>query len=336
MKRNQVFCNFLFSGQTLITNSFTSPIQWGAVQNLNRVTEPIYSYNTGFTTSASFDPYLGYYFFNATNLVALKIPYLAASTISAATEIDPATWRVNMALSSGASIDKTASFGVSNEASTGLDLLDFHKPRAIALTPTVIFHRPAWDAKYTSFATDLRPEIAESEIWDFEVRTTEREMAQLTFSGINKIPAPFEVYLIDEGRARTVNLRNDSLYRFNPIVEASKFSVVVGKKAAVQEKLNSITLPKAFALGPNYPNPFNPTTTIPVAIPQTSEVKLKIYNLLGREVKTIYAGILEAGRYSFNWEGKDEAGNSAATGVYLYRLTTNTGVALLGKMILLR
>jgi len=133
-----------------------------------------------------------------------------------------------------------------------------------------------------------------------------------------------------------VNLREDSLYHFNPAAELSKFNVVVGKKEAVQEKLSSLTLPKEFALGPNYPNPFNPTTTIPIAIPAAAEVKLKIYNLLGAEVKTIYDGTIEAGRYWFNWDGRNEAGSQVTTGVYLYRLSTSTGATLLGKMILLR
>ncbi|GEM_PF-4429304 len=79
-----------------------------------------------------------------------------------------------------------------------------------------------------------------------------------------------------------------------------------------------------------------PTTTIPVAIPAASEIKLKIHNLLGAEVKTIYAGSIEAGRYGFNWDGRNELGENVATGVYLYRFTTSAGVTLLGKMILLR
>jgi len=123
-----------------------------------------------------------------------------------------------------------------------------------------------------------------------------------------------------------------------------KFKVVVGKKEKVQEQLNSLALPKDFALGPNYPNPFsqtprfagNPTTTIPVAVPVASEIKLKIYNLLGAEVKTIYAGSIEAGRYWFNWDGRNALGENVATGVYLFQLRASTGIALQGKMILIR
>lgn len=326
----------LQSGWNLITNPFTSVIAWSKIQAAETLSEPIYSFNGSFSESPTLEPYVGYYFFNATNRFSLKIPYSLLFSTVAATKDDPAIWRVNISLSSGEFSDKSTSFGIAPATSRDLDRLDFRKPRTIAATPTVSFIRPNWDANYSTFATDIRPEFEDSESWEFDVRTTQREASQLAFSSINKIPSQFEVYLIDEGRARTVDLREDSLYHFTPAAELSKFSVAVGKKEAMQEKLSSVALPKAFALGPNYPNPFNPTTTIPIAVPVISEIKLKIYNLLGAEVKTIYDGIIEAGQYWFNWDGRTDTGNSIATGVYLYRLSTSTGVTLLGKMILIR
>ncbi|MGH7455149.1 MAG: FlgD immunoglobulin-like domain containing protein, partial [bacterium] len=334
----------LHPGWNLITNPFLSSVLWKTVQDFNvGVTTPLWQYNgtAGFSQIDTLKPYVGYYFDNATNLSALNIPYPSSSAASAAIDVDPVVWRVNVILTSGELVDKITSFGVANEARSGLDPLDFRKPRAIAATPTVSFHRPTWDAQYSAFATDIRPEIAESESWEFAVRTVERKAAQLTFSGVTKIPASYEIYLIDEGRAGTINLREDSLYRFTPAAEISKFNVVVGKKDVVQEKLNAVALPKEFALGHNYPNPlrtsaFNSATTIPVAVPITSETKLVVYNILGRKMKTIYSGALPPGRYWFDWEGKDEAGNPVATGVYLYRLTTSTSVALLGKMLVIR
>ncbi|MCI0555691.1 MAG: hypothetical protein L0287_32495, partial [Anaerolineae bacterium] len=336
----------LQSGWNLITNPFTSAIAWSKIQTADTLSEPIYAFNGSFAESSTFDPYVGYYFFNATNRSSLKIPYSLLFSTVTATNVDPTIWRVNISLSSGEFSDKSTSFGIAPEASPDLDRLDFRKPRAIATTPTVEFKRPEWDASYSTFATDIRPEFEESESWAFDVRAIPHQPAQLTFSGIRRIPAHFEVYLIDEGRAQSANLREDSLYHFTPAAELMKFKVVVGRKENVQEQLSSLALPKEFALGPNYPNPFlstaqsrsagNPTTTIPVAIPKTSEAKLKIYNLLGEEVKTIYDGTIEAGRYWFNWDGRNELGNNVVTGVYLYRLNTSTGVSLLGKMILLR
>ncbi len=304
---------------------------------MNALSEPLWEYKSGFQESDNFDPYVGYYFFNRTRLASIRIPYdLYLSPVFDCPGKNTASWRVDIALSSNEIVDKAASLGVAKEASRGLDRLDFRKPRAIATTPSISFYRPEWDVNYSTFATDIRPEFEESESWEFEVTAKQQEASQLAFSGIKHIPPHFEVYLIDEGRSRSLNLREDSLYQFTPTAGLSKFSVVVGKKDAVQEKLAGLSLPTEFIIGPNYPNPFNPETTIPIAIPATSEIKLKVYNILGEETATLYDGYIEAGRYWFSWDGRNYSGNDLATGVYFYRLTTSTGISTASKMILIR
>ena len=78
---------------------------------------------------------------------------------------------------------------------------------------------------------------------------------------------------------------------------------------------------KKFQLFQNYPNPFNPSTTITFTLPKTSQVKLKIFNILGEEVTTLVSGRLSAGSYSYNWDT-----NNLASGVYLYRLQAGSYV----------
>ena len=79
--------------------------------------------------------------------------------------------------------------------------------------------------------------------------------------------------------------------------------------------------PTAFALGANYPNPFNPATTIPLAVPAgAKDVDLTIYNVLGQPLRRVWTGPLPAGEHRLTWDGRDAQGRPVAAGVYVYRL----------------
>jgi hypothetical protein len=85
-----------------------------------------------------------------------------------------------------------------------------------------------------------------------------------------------------------------------------------------------------FLLNQNYPNPFNPSTHITYSVPYYSHVSLKVYNLLGQEVRTLYEGIRQPGNYEATFEG-----NKLAAGVYLYRLSAN-GFVKTRKLLLIK
>ena len=79
-------------------------------------------------------------------------------------------------------------------------------------------------------------------------------------------------------------------------------------------------LPTEYHLSHNYPNPFNPETTIKFQLPEPGHVTLKIYNMLGQVVRTLVAEQKKAGYYRVNWDGRDNRRVLCANGVYLYRL----------------
>jgi hypothetical protein len=89
-------------------------------------------------------------------------------------------------------------------------------------------------------------------------------------------------------------------------------------------------LPKQFALEQNYPNPFNPTTTISYQLPVASQVSLKVYDVLGREVMTLVNGRQDAGAYNFNFNASE-----LSSGVYFYRLQSGNFVQT-KKMMLVK
>ena len=95
------------------------------------------------------------------------------------------------------------------------------------------------------------------------------------------------------------------------------------------------TLPGKFALHPNYPNPFNPSTVISYDIAKSSDVSLVIYDMRGRTVNTLIRQDQNAGRYMVNWHGDDHFGNQVSAGVYIYKLQAGAKV-FSRKMILMK
>jgi hypothetical protein len=97
-----------------------------------------------------------------------------------------------------------------------------------------------------------------------------------------------------------------------------------------------LSLPKAFALSANRPNPFNPATEIGYEVPAQAHVMLTVYNLLGQEVVRLVDGVKQAGRYSVRWDGRNGQGQTVSSGVYLYRMTSSTGFSETKRMTLLK
>jgi hypothetical protein len=93
-------------------------------------------------------------------------------------------------------------------------------------------------------------------------------------------------------------------------------------------------VPTVFTLSQNYPNPFNPTTTIDYAVSKQSFVTIKVYNLLGQEVRTLISGDEGVGVYKANWDGKDNSGVDVPSGVYLYKMTAGSFTDVKRMMLL--
>jgi hypothetical protein len=82
-------------------------------------------------------------------------------------------------------------------------------------------------------------------------------------------------------------------------------------------------VPAAFALEANYPNPFNPSTTIAYSITKSGFVTLRVFNLAGQTIRTLVNEVQEPGRWLQEWDGKNTQGEPAPSGVYLYQLKTD-------------
>lgn len=97
----------------------------------------------------------------------------------------------------------------------------------------------------------------------------------------------------------------------------------------------TLDTPSDVYLANNYPNPFNPSTTISFSLPKESYTTLEIYNIKGQKIKTLINNIMSIGKHNIVWNGRDEFGKTISSGVYFYRLSTHERV-LTSKMLMLK
>ncbi|UCE05161.1 MAG: T9SS type A sorting domain-containing protein, partial [bacterium] len=118
---------------------------------------------------------------------------------------------------------------------------------------------------------------------------------------------------------------------FSALVVREKGSVVHVK----QENNTGSSIPKDYALLQNYPNPFNPVTNIFYNLPEKSPVVLKVYNVLGEEIKILVNKVQEAGTKMAIWDATDNSGKPVTSGIYFYQIIAGY-FNQTKKMILLR
>ena len=117
-------------------------------------------------------------------------------------------------------------------------------------------------------------------------------------------------------------------------LEGDEVEITISDPAAAKAVVQ--TLPEAFSLADNFPNPFNPATTIQYALPQAADVELTVYNVVGQPVRTLVAEYQSAGRYAVEWDATNDSGYSLSSGMYFYRLQAGGAFLEVKKMLLLK
>ena len=334
----------LHSGWNIVTNPFTSPIQWSKIQSVNGITALIYGFDGAFSPATSFDPYVGYYLFNGSpnpTLSGLRVPYNSIFTKMDQTATSGSKgWRLGVSVTTGAEVIKGVEIGVEPDARTGLDAHDERVPRGVGKTAEVVLQREEWDKDYPSFMSDIRPAVIGAEKWKITVRRSQKANANgqkcvVHVGGVANVPAQYDVYLVDTESRRSVDLRKQSSYDYDPPEDESGFMIVVGDRILIRDDLSSI-LPTKIEVGPNYPNPFNPETVIPITLTEGMRVTVKIYDILGREVRMLHDGWMEQGTTRVRWDGKNGQASPVSSGVFLYRVIIGNKLKFQGKMIVSR
>ena len=172
------------------------------------------------------------------------------------------------------------------------------------------------------YITDEKQIVSELKLSPANIEIYPGEVFEFSVAGKNQFNFPIDYPFIWEATGGTIDVNglfiageNDGNYQVSvsdssgSIIASANINILVGVESENEN------LPKNITLSQNYPNPFNPTTTISFSIPNTSFVSLKVYDILGREVKTLLSGEQKAGIYNIPFGASE-----LSSGIYFYKL----------------
>lgn len=176
----------------------------------------------------------------------------------------------------------------------------------------------------------------------YTVCTEKKEVT--TFIGTTDVQKTFFIdwftTAVDEEQTFTLQ-RGVGLYFFKPsfhsseqLVAAIISGVVYGDTTVVSVEDYGQQIPDDFILHPNFPNPFNASTTILFELPTATHVKITIHDILGNQVTVLVKEKLNAGQHKLQWRGKSSLGEGVSSGLYLVVMTTENSVQVRKALLL--
>jgi len=237
-------------------------------------------------------------------------------------------WQIQISAQIGEVRDECNFAGVAKDAKLERDPLDWFEPPVIGDYISLYFHHPEWHTFLTIFTTDYRSPESDGYTWDVEIQSNLTDPATIAFSGLETVPSNYEVWLVDEAAKISQNIRSNNSYSVALPGEDQprQLKLLVGNHEFIRAQVIELqSLPETYELSQNFPNPFNPSTTIRFGLPEAGKVTLKIFNLLGEEVVALINNELrKAGYHVIVWDGRNSQGHVVANGMYVYQLQSGS------------
>lgn len=256
----------------------------------------------------------------------------------AETESDINNWAVPIIATTGTVSDNLLVFGASQNATDGFDaVFDYAKP-PVSPAPeavTTYFEQSGWSQYFSKFGSDIRakyqfPDAGKS--WNFRVMSKTSGEVTLTWNDITSL-IPEEIRnnyyfrMTGAGIPSIIDMLTVTSVTFNAEAGVVYNFSINSTLTSLEDDLNA---PKEFSLGQNFPNPFNPSTSIQYNVKEASQVTLKVYDMIGNEVAILVNEVKPAGSYTVSFDA-----SQLSSGVYLYKMTAGNFVQT-RKLVLMK
>jgi hypothetical protein len=334
--RANLFKMNLKKGWNQIGNPYLTAISWSDVATLNSLsgTAAVLKKFTGssYDAGTTLDPFEGGFVFVDNDINNVSIPFSGQTAsggrvAQVSSNLAQENWQVNFKLNQQDLTNPFGGVGMNQGAKTGFDNFDDINPPRFFDYAEINFAHPEHFTK--NFAQDVVPAQKEY-TWTFNVDSNVDGPAELSWDNTLFGENNKELFLFDITTQIVIDMRGENHYAFDPSM-SRQFRVYYGEN--LRDKVN----PDFVSLGQPYPNPAATKTTIPFRLPgqdATYNVKLEIYDMLGKKVATLAEGNYKSGFYSSVWN-TDES--DLVNGMYTVRFVVGgKSNTVLNKKVILK
>ena len=265
------------------------------------------------------------------DLPILHADVTEAEAVEDQIELTEPIWQVILEAKAGG-YAASAALGVAEKAQRYYDPLDVPMPPQMpfAMAPRINLYvdNSDWEESAGHYIRDIRASKAAFYSWDLVldladiIELAEEEFTlSLSLASDSKIPESYFLSLIDPIADIAVDIAQDEMIIRIDAREGSALPSEIRLRLEARSTTGEAEQRQnAILFARNYPNPFNPSTTISYSLGRDAEVSLDIYNVRGQLVRRLVREAQSAGNHSIVWDGKDSSGRESASGFYFYRL----------------
>ncbi len=316
----------LHDGWNVISNPFDLDVSWSAVEAANnRPLPPLWRFSGAFEAASTFASARSgeaFYLLNDQGLDALRIPYPAFPRAPEGTAAEKEEDAPTMTLSTYWDQAPTSHIrvGVDENAEDGWDAYDQVAPPDRFVRSSLRVRGEDEDApsRQRHLMADYRSVEGEGHTFVLDLRAKPDAPVDIRAEGVDAFEGQ-QVVLVDPSTGESYDLRTRPRVTLRPDADSQSLQLLVGSTEYVEKKKEA-TLPDGLQFMPPYPNPFSDQTTFEYVLPNSSSVRLAVYDVLGRQVRVLVDERQTTGRHTVQWNGRDERGSRMASGVYLVRL----------------